>query len=226
MSVNQEIVQLIQSHKVLESFDPKVAVDWAIDLIESGNDTDNLLMLASFSGNIERDEVSPYISAVLEDLKLVEFDYERALVTQIHYHLLDILKDIEIRNNLEELSQLCINNGYDSSVMTFYLLHHGWQELEDIGVDLYYGGTTLNNIEDVLKTEAENWIDLHIHGKVSKVEHKESVTSVKKEIKLVNAMLSSSEGLLVKFKSFLREKLKQYENNNLFINIEHLRSLF
>lgn len=54
MNDNQEIQRLVQSHKALESFDYKFAVDWAIDLIREGKKTENILMLASFSEPIEK----------------------------------------------------------------------------------------------------------------------------------------------------------------------------
>ncbi|NHN27730.1 hypothetical protein FIA58_018770 [Flavobacterium jejuense] len=51
--------------------------------------------------------------------------------------------------------------------MDFYLLYHGWWELENIGANYYYEGANLNNIESVLKLEAKIWIDKYIYGKVN-----------------------------------------------------------
>ncbi|NQY07006.1 MAG: hypothetical protein HRT68_12680 [Flavobacteriaceae bacterium] len=49
--------------------------------------------------------------------------------------------------------------------MKFYLLYHGWWELEDIGANYYYDGADMNNIESILKLEAKIWIDKYIYGK-------------------------------------------------------------
>lgn len=165
MNDKQEIQKLVQSHKTLEPFDYKIAVDWAIGLIQEGKETDNVLMLASFSEPIERYEISPYISAVLNDFGLKELECDDVLIAQTHFLLIKILRNEATRENLHSLSQVCINSDYDKRIMDFYLLYHGWRELEDIGANYYYCHADLNNIETILKLEAILWIDKYIHGK-------------------------------------------------------------
>jgi hypothetical protein len=165
MSTNQEILKLIQSHKALEPFDYKLTVDWAIDLIKQGNETDDILILASFSEPIQKEDISPYVSAVLKELGLKELSSQNALMAQTHFYLLKILTNNSIREHLQSLSQLCLNNDYESELMNFYLLHHAWDELEEIGVNYYFDGADLNNIEEKLKDEAIKWIDKNINGK-------------------------------------------------------------
>lgn len=165
MTDEQHIVRLIQSHKELEHFDYSKAVDWAIDLIQQGKETDNILMLASFSEPIDRFEIRPYVTNVLNDLGLEELDYKSAVIAETHYHLNEILNDREIRKNLRSLYQLCVDNDYESGLINFYLIYHGWDELEEIGVNYYFEGADLDNIEEVLKKEAIKWIDKYVHGK-------------------------------------------------------------
>ena len=165
MTDEQHIVRLIQSHKELEHFDYSKAVDWAIDLIRQGKETDNILMLASFSEPIDRFEIRPYVTNVLNDLGLEELDYKSAVIAETHYHLNEILNDREIRKNLRSLYQLCVDNDYESGLINFYLIYHGWDELEEIGVNYYFEGADLDNIEEVLKKEAIKWIDKYVHGK-------------------------------------------------------------
>ena len=164
MKDEQHILRLIQSHKELEHFDYSKAIDWAIDLIRQGKETDNVLMLASFSKPIDRFEISPYVTNVLNDLGLEELDYKSAVIAEMHYHLNEILNDREIRKNLQSLYQLCVDNDYESGLMNFYLIYHGWDELEEIGVNYYFEGADLDNIEEVLKKEARKWIDKYVHG--------------------------------------------------------------
>ncbi|BDD01391.1 hypothetical protein [Persicobacter psychrovividus] len=164
MTNEQHILRLIQSHKELEHFDYSKAVDWAIDLIRQGKDTDNVLMLASFSEPIDRFEIRPYVTNVLNELGLEELDYKSAVIAETHYHLNAILNDREIRTNLQSLYQLCVDNDYESGLMNFYLIYHGWDELEEIGVNYYFEGADLDNIEEVLKKEARKWIDKYVHG--------------------------------------------------------------
>jgi hypothetical protein len=165
MTDEQHIIRLIQSHKELEHFDYSKAIDWAIDLIRQGKETDNVLMLASFSEPIDRFEIRPYVTNVLNDFGLEELDYKSAVIAETHYHLNEILNDRQIRKNLQSLYQLCEDNDYESGLMNFYLIYHGWDELEEIGVNYYFEGADLDNIEEVLKKEARKWIDKYVHGK-------------------------------------------------------------
>ena len=164
MTEEEHRLRLIQSHNALEHFDYSKAVDWAIDLIRQGKETDNVLMLASFSEPIDSWEIRPFVTAVLEDLGLEEFNYENAVVARTHFHLIEILNNNALRQNLRALYQLCLDNDYESGLMNFYLLYHAWEELEDIGVNYYFEGADLNNIEEVLKSEARKWIDNYISG--------------------------------------------------------------
>lgn len=165
MTNEKHILRLIQSHKQLEHFDYSKAVDWAIDLIRQGKVTDNVLMLASFSEPIDRFEISPYVTNVLNDFGLEELDNKSAVIAQSHYHLNEILNDRQIRKNLRSLYQICVDNDYEFELLNFYLIYHGWDELEEIGVNYYFDGADLDNIEEVLKKEARKWIEKHIYGK-------------------------------------------------------------
>ena len=54
MTNRQDISKLIQSHKAIDCFDYDLAVDWAVNLIKQEKETDNVLMLASFSKLVDR----------------------------------------------------------------------------------------------------------------------------------------------------------------------------
>ena len=143
MTEKEEILKLIQCHKALDPFNYKLAVDWAINLIRQGKETDNILMLASFSEPIEKYEVSPYLTAVLNELGIEELECDDAMIAKAHFLLSEILRNNSIRDYLYSLSQLCIEYGFDSRIMDFYLLHHGWSELEEIGVAKYRYATSI-----------------------------------------------------------------------------------
>ncbi len=100
MTDKQERLKIIQSHKALIPFNYKIVVDLAIDLIQEGNETDNILMLASFSEPIDRFEISPYVTAVLNDFGLEEIKCKDDLIAKTHYLLTEILRDNLLRENL------------------------------------------------------------------------------------------------------------------------------
>ena len=165
MTDEQHILKLIQSHKELENFNYFKAVDWAIDLIRQGIEIENVLMLASFSEPINRFEIKPYVTNVLNDFGLKELDYQRAVIAITHYHLTEIQNDRQIRRNLQSLYQLYADNDHQADLLNFYLIYHGWNELEEIGETDYLEGTDLNNINEVLRREARKWIDKYVREK-------------------------------------------------------------
>ena len=165
MTDEQHIIKLIQGHKEFQHFDYSKAVDWAIDSIRQGKETENVLMLASFSEPINRFEIRPYVTNVLNDFGLEELDYQRAVIAITHYHLTEILNNCQIRKNLQSLYQLYADNDHQADLLNFYLIYHGWNELEEIGETDYLEGTDLDNIKDVLRREARKWIDKYVREK-------------------------------------------------------------
>jgi hypothetical protein len=190
MTEEELILRLIQSHRSLEHFDYSIAVDWAIDLIRQGKETDNILMLASFSAPIDRLEIRPYVTYVVKDLGLEELDYQSAVIVKAHFHLTEILNNKAVRKNLQSLYQLCLDKDYESRLMNFYLIYHAWYELEEIGVNYYFQGADLNNIEDVIKSEAMKWIAMYIDGRGGRTAEK----SVNEEDKTLPPAIYKSNG--------------------------------
>ncbi len=168
MTITQDISKLIQAHMALDQFEYDVTVDWAIDLIKQGKETENILMLASFSKPVDAIEIRPYVNAVLSDLDLEEKKGDDAVLCKIRYHLIEIINDNGIRKNLNLLYKLfldidCFNNDDKYGLMPFYLIYHGWDELESIGANYYFEGADLDNIEEVIKEQAQIWIDKFIN---------------------------------------------------------------
>ena len=148
----QNISSLIRFHNGIEQFNYDLTIDWAIDLLKSGIETDNIFMLASFSKPVNSDEVKPYLSAVLNDLKIEEKEGDEAIFALINYYTSNIISDNSIRSNLNSLYELFLEknsslNNDQYGLMPFYLLYHSWGSLEEIGENFYYKGVDMDNIE-------------------------------------------------------------------------------
>lgn len=180
----EKYTEILQWHNGIEYFDYNPAIDWAIELIRNGVETENVLIVASFSKPVDREEIKPYITGALEELNLTEKYGEYSLVANAHYYLEQILNDFEIRKNLSKLYEICLNADMDSRLMPFYLLYHGWDELEQIGANYYFEGADLDNIEEVIKEQAKIWIDKYVHGK--EIEEKVESEFKKKNIEKSN----------------------------------------
>lgn len=165
MTNHDKYTELLLWHNGIENFDYAPVIVWAIELLKKGIETENVLILASFSKPVEREEIKPYITAALKELNLKEKYGDYSLVANAHYYLDQILNDYEIRHNLTKLYNLCLNSGMNQSLMPFYLLYHGWDELEQIGENYYFEGADLDNIEEVIKEQAKEWIEVYVNGK-------------------------------------------------------------
>lgn len=162
---DEKYIEIFQWHNGIEYFDYIPAIDWAIELIRKGIETENVLIVASFSKPVDRDEIKPFITGALKEINLTEKYGEYFIIANAHYYLEQILNDSEIRKNLSKLYEICLNADMDSRLMPFYLLYHGWGELEEIGANYYFEGADLDNIEGVIKEQAQIWIDKYVHGK-------------------------------------------------------------
>jgi len=163
--IDDKYIELLKWHNSLEFFDYNSAVDWAIKMIENGIETENILIIASFSKPVDRNEIKPYVSEVLSELGHEVKHEQHSLISITHYHLVQILDNTEIRKNLAAVYKLCIQFDFDERINNFYLLYHAWSSLEEIGLNFYYKGATLENIEQILKEEVSNWISKNIHNK-------------------------------------------------------------
>lgn len=158
MPVPIHLTALIQAHKSVNLFNNSLAVGWAIEQLQEGNETPNMLMLASFGPPIDRFEIKPYIGAALGDLGLQEVEGEKAVKAVIRYYATEIVYNQNVRANLRELYELYNYSDNDFGLLPFYLLYHGWYELEETGYSTYYDAT-LDTIELKIKEEAYNWLE-------------------------------------------------------------------
>jgi len=154
------LTALIQAH-TCEHFDYNFAVDWAISLIQEGKETPNIVMLASFGAPIDSLEIRPYVSAVLKDFGLEELEGDEAVLSVIHYYTFEIWQGRFTRKNLRQLHELYLQYNRNFDLVPFYLLYYSWNALEAREENYYYDGATLDNIEALLKTVAQKWLESH-----------------------------------------------------------------
>ena len=160
--------ELLQWHLGVELFDYNPTIDWAIHMMGKGIETENMLILASFSKPVDREEIKPYVSGVLKDLGLDEKIGEYSIVSNCYYHIQQIIDEYEKRKNLSSLFIIHLENNYPVYTSPFYLLHHGWSDLESEGFNYYYDGATLDNIEIVVNLEAQIFIAKYVDQNESK----------------------------------------------------------
>lgn len=157
--MNPSLEHKIKQHKAFSSFNYDLAVDWGIELIQDGIESENVLILASFSKPVDSQVIKPYVSAVMQELGMDENGPFKQPLSAISFYIYQIIEQKSIRENISELFELCLIYDHDYGLTPFYLIHFAWQDLEIDGSNHYYDGATLKNIETISVNEAILWTD-------------------------------------------------------------------
>lgn len=155
---------LIKWHHAIELFDYNSTVDWAIELIEKGIETESVLIIASFSKPVDRYEIKSYVSSALKELNIEEKYGAYSIVANAHYYLESILAKSQVRKSLSSLYKLSLSSN-QFELVVFDMLDHAWSCLEEIGHSPYYREATIENIESIIMEQAQLWIDKYVDGK-------------------------------------------------------------
>jgi hypothetical protein len=140
--------------KALERRCGQECVEWAIGLLESGISTRNINILAGMTPPFNPFEMAELRDRVLEDLKIPDLSREESIVAYAAELASDALADARSPFALlQELSELCIAEGYMRELHNCYLLANAWEDLLDRNIQWYWDGATLENIEMLASNE-------------------------------------------------------------------------
>lgn len=144
----------------IEPFDTNECIDWAIEMMELGYETPNLLMLASFSKPTSYFEIINYVENTVKELGLEMKNRDDAILSYASYYVHKIVKKEKIREKLADLYKFCLERDFEDLVYDFYLLYWAWDQFdsEDSELNHYWKGARKDNIEQIVITEATKWI--------------------------------------------------------------------
>jgi len=131
-------------------------IDWAIEMIEAGYESDNLYMLAGITKPYNQFELQELTNKVLNDLHL---DYSNKQKAIDGYAFFIITKTIDnpkgYLSALGELKDICMDLNFNEDYMNFYLLYYAKDDLDG---DNYWEGVTRDNVDQIVKEEFSKWI--------------------------------------------------------------------
>ncbi|WP_196887514.1 hypothetical protein [Aureivirga sp. CE67] len=156
---NHPKTELILWHNSTLEFNYSIAINWAMDILMKGIELDSILMLSSFSENVRREEIQPYVKSCIFEIGLKEKNENYSLKTEIHYFMYLITQKIQIRENLNKIYSICLENDFLEELLKFYSLYHAWYNLDNDIFNYYYEGVDLKNIESTVIKEAKDWIE-------------------------------------------------------------------
>jgi hypothetical protein len=135
-------------------------IDWADEMLEQDYDTPHLRILAGLDRRNSIVEVEPYFIHSLKELNIEQVEPKAA----VQAYACDIAQQIidgkftSAREAIKTLYQICVDTNYDPD-------YRVWLDLDDALDCLHcgdfpysYPSATLENIDRIIKQEAENWI--------------------------------------------------------------------
>lgn len=133
-------------------------IDWALEMMESGYETEHLTMLAGLSPHSNRFEFNEVVNKTLKELALDSTTKEEVLYGYVYYIIDQALKTkMSTDSALYIIRDLCRDNDYDNDLMDFYLLAYAKEELKDLGVQFYWEGGDKTNIEAIITSKFLHW---------------------------------------------------------------------
>ncbi len=140
-----------------QNFDTDEAVAWAVDMVQLGYDTSNLLMLAACAKPTNYFETIEYLRLALAELGMKPKYGEEAIISYCNYYLVKIATGFDIRKNLSIVYSNCQQLPV---LLDFCLLHWAWDDLDHGNTYQEYWPNANNaNIEQLVMQHAQKWLE-------------------------------------------------------------------
>lgn len=148
----------ILAFKVLNRNIDKAWVEWAIDMLMVGYESEHLLILAGESEPFNQFEMQDLADRVLTDLQLEYSDKTRIINNYVLYLVEKSLnEEIDAFNVLNILKDICIELDYRVDLYDFYSLYYAKEDLIDSGNQWYWDGANRENIDDIIRDYLIAW---------------------------------------------------------------------
>lgn len=133
-------------------------IDWAVEMIEAGFETENLLYLASFDPIDNQFRLQEIADKAFRELHIDFFDKKLATKNYVIY-LVESVKsrNIDHLKALHSLKEIYLDSGMPRYLQDFHLLYWAKDDLKYSDHQWYWDGANKDNIDVVIKDYFENW---------------------------------------------------------------------
>ena len=148
----------ILAFKVLNRDINKTWVDWAVEMLMAGFDTENLAILAGEFEPYNQFQLQDLTTKVLSELQLDLTDKDQAIKNYACF-LIDKSLEGELDNFkvLHILKDICIELDYEKYLYDFYSLYFAKDDLSYSENQWYWDGATRENIEKIITDYFTTW---------------------------------------------------------------------
>ena len=159
MSIQEQTYYVI-ADRVIGKSDSKIYVDWAVDMISKGQETDNILILAGLDDS-DSEERERYLRECLNDLKI---DYPSDRKTLIDFYSIFLAKNVvngivSPKTGLIKMNELIYEADYSNEFIDFQYLQEDIDYLKNSGQTIFNSGLRLKNIDRFIINEFQLFLD-------------------------------------------------------------------
>ena len=148
----------ILAFKVLDRSIDSQWVDWALEMMSVGFDSEHLTILAGETFPFNQFYMQDLTSKALKELQLDYSDKDKVIRNYIN-HLIDKALNNESQTLavLNLLKKLCVELDYRKDLYNFYYLYFAKLDLLDSENQWYWEGADKNNIDTIIKEQFLKW---------------------------------------------------------------------
>jgi hypothetical protein len=144
--------------KLLNRDIDKTWVDWAVDMLMAGYDTEHLTILAGEREPFNQFQLQELADKVLTELQLDYSDKELTIKNYACYLIDKSLNgEIDTFMVLEILKDICIGLDYEQYLFDFYLLYNAKDDLTYSENICHWDGATRENIDKIITDYFITW---------------------------------------------------------------------
>jgi len=162
MNCSVKSTHAILAYKVLNYNIDQFWIDWAVEMLMNGYDTEHLVILAGISPPYDQFELHSLVERVLNELHLDYSDRDQVLKNYVSYLLttadFDDFMVNAILKILQELRDLYLALDDAPNLTEFYCLHYGIEDLQTDTVQWYVDGLDRGNIKEVAQRVFTKWL--------------------------------------------------------------------
>lgn len=157
-------IKVLSTYKILKNkaFNNDIDeswVDWAIEMIEAGYESDNLYELAGKTKPYNQFELQVLTDKVLTDLELDYKDKESTISNYVYFLIsIYIDKPDNYHKLLRELMLICIDLDMDENYNDFYLLYFAKDDLIYSENQWYWQGADRSNIDSIIRVQLQDYM--------------------------------------------------------------------
>lgn len=159
-----DLTYKVVAYSEIPSYNTDECVDWAIEMVGLGYDTENLLILAGLNKPTNYFETVKFLNLAIRECGLVLKSGKEGVISYSFYYIKQIAKSINVKENLSKVYKYYISIDNDKlngnkPIFDFYLLNWAWSDLDYNNTQQeYWPGATISNIEQTVINFANKWL--------------------------------------------------------------------